>query len=257
MVNTDGDNQYSGKDIAKLVQPILDGRADMVIGDRQTDELTHFSWTKKLLQRWGSQVVRKASGLNVRDSTSGFRAVNRSAMYTLFVHNRFSYTLETIIQAGNLGLAVENVPVDTRVVDRPSRLFRSIPHYLRQSVPVILRSYAMYRPGKTFGALAAVFLTAGSLLIGRFFYYYLLSPSISSHIQSLQIGVGAVVLAFIVGLMAYLGDLIAANRRLSEEMLGKLRRMDAELKDVRQNDASAPEGIQYTGVLAWLPEPRV
>jgi glycosyltransferase involved in cell wall biosynthesis len=249
-VNTDADNQYAGEDIAQLVEPIQQGRADLVVGDRGTDQLAHFSWAKRLLQRWGSRLMCRASGVQVGDSTSGFRAMNRKAMRSLFTHSRFSYTLETIIQAGRLGLVVENVVIRARPVSRPSRLFNSIPEYLRRNGPVILRSYAMYWPGQTFGFLALVFLGVGIFLVTRFLYYYLLDPNVSSHVQSLQIGVGSVVLAFVIGLMAYLGDLIAANRRLTEEILNRVRRIDAELESLRV-ERKEPEGIHRTGAPPW------
>ncbi len=254
MVNTDADNQYSGADIARLLEPILSGRADMVVGDRGTDDLAHFSLLKRRLQRWGSGLVRRASGLDVKDSTSGFRAFNRKAMYALFTHNRFSYTLESLIQAGHLGVVVENVPVQARMVERPSRLFRSLPDYLRRNGPVIFRSYAMYRPARTFGLMASGFLVVGAVLIGRFFLYYFANPGISSHVQSLQIGVGAVVLAFVVGLMALLGDLIAANRRLTEEILARLRRMDGDQAAQGSDRPARLDGIDSTGAPPWTAE---
>ncbi|MEM7152706.1 MAG: glycosyltransferase family 2 protein [Myxococcota bacterium] len=247
IVNTDADNQYRGTDIPRLVEPILAGRAEVVVGDRRTDTIEHFSLLKRILQRWGSRVVRRASGTEVADSTSGFRALSRRAAATLFVHNRFTYTLETIIQAGQAGLVLENVEIETNPQTRKSRLFRSIPEYLRRNGAVILRAYNMYWPVQTFGFLAAVLFVIGVLLGGRFLYFYILDPSYSGHVQSLLVGVGAIVMAFLVGLMALLGDLMSANRRLLEEMMTRIRRLDAALAR-REGDA---EGIESTDASAW------
>ncbi|WP_106088676.1 glycosyltransferase family 2 protein [Enhygromyxa salina] len=255
VVNTDADNQYRGDDIARLVAPVLEGRADITVGDRQTDTIAHFSWLKRVLQRWGSALVRRASGVSVTDSTSGFRAMNRKAVSTLFVHNSFTYTLETMIQAGKAGLVVDNVKIETNPQTRESRLFSSIPEYLRRNGLVILRAYGMYWPLQTFGFMAAFLVLLGAALGGRFFYFYMLEPDVSGHIQSLQIGVGAVVLGFVVGLMAYLGDLLAANRRLNEELLARVRRLDAELSSERRRRGSPIEGIHSTGAAVWQPDP--
>lgn len=249
MVNTDADNQYRGSDIPRLVEPILAGRAHVVIGDRQTDSIEHFSVLKRLLQRWGSRVVRRASHTEVADSTSGFRALSRKAAIALFVHNRFTYTLETIIQAGQAGLVIENVAIETNPQTRKSRLFRSIPEYLRRNGTVIVRAYNMYWPGQTFGFLAVVLLLLGLGLGGRFLYFYILDPSYSGHVQSLLVGVGAVVLAFLVGLMALLGDLMATNRRLLEDLMTRVRRLDAALA----RESKQVEGIESTGADPWTP----
>ncbi len=247
VVNTDADNQYPGPDIARLVEPILAGRADVVVGDRRTDTIEHFSFLKRVLQRWGSRVVRRASGTEVADSTSGFRALNRRAATTLFVHNRFSYTLETIIQAGQAGLVLENLPITTNPQTRKSRLFRSIPEYLRRNGAVIVRAYNMYWPVQTFGFLALVLLLVGLTLGGRFAWFYVQNPEYSGHVQSLLVGVGAVVLAFLVGLIALLGDLMATNRRLLEDVLTRVRRLDAALAA----GAGHVEGIESTGAPPW------
>ncbi len=249
IVNTDADNQYRGADIPRLLEPILAGRANVVVGDRQTDTIEHFSFLKRILQRWGSRVVRRASGTEVADSTSGFRALDRRAATTLFIHNRFTYTLETIIQAGQAGLVLENVSIETNPQTRVSRLFRSIPEYLRRNGGVILRAYNMYWPVQTFGFLAAVLLLLGLVLSGRFVYLYIQDPSYSGHIQSLLVGVGAIVLAFLVGLMALLGDLMAANRRLLEELVTRVRRLDATA--AQQSDDV--EGVLSTSATPWTP----
>jgi glycosyltransferase involved in cell wall biosynthesis len=253
IVNTDADNQYPGDAIADLVAPILAGKADVVVGDRRTDTIEHFSFAKRILQRWGSRVVRRASGTEVTDSTSGFRALSRKAAYTLFVHNRFTYTLETIIQAGQAGLVVDNVQVRTNAQTRPSRLFRSIPEYVRRNGAVILRAYNMYWPVQTFGLIAVLLLLVGFSLGGRFLYFYVQDPDYSGHIQSLLVGVGAIVLAFLVGLMALLGDLMASNRRLTEEVLTRVRRLDAQL--ARHEDVV--EGVERTVATTWRAGPEL
>ena len=251
VVNTDADNQYRGEDITRLVVPVLEGRADLVVGDRQTDTIAHFSFVKRVLQRWGSRVVRRASGTSVADSTSGFRAMNRKAAYALFVHNRFTYTLETIIQAGQAGLVLENVAVQTNPQTRKSRLFRSIPEYVRRNGAVILRAYNMYWPVQTFGVVAGLLLLLGLSLGGRFVYFYIQDPDYSGHIQSLLVGVGAIVLAFLVGLMALLGDLLATNRRLTEEILQRVRRLDAHIG--LRPEVHGTEGVERTQARAWTP----
>ena len=254
VVNTDADNQYRGADIARLVAPILAGRAEIVVGDRRTDTIAHFSPLKRLLQRWGSRVVRRASGTDVRDSTSGFRAISRKAAATLFVHNRFTYTLETIIQAGQAGLAIENVAVETNPQTRASRLFRSMGGYVGRNGAVIVRSYSMYCPVHTFGFFAALLLL---LALGpgvRFLYYFAVRyPEESGHTESLLVGVGAMILAFLVGLMAILGDLIAANRRLTEQVLIHVRRLESELGE--RDGPTAIAGLRRTAAAPWTHEP--
>ncbi|MBK8715829.1 MAG: glycosyltransferase family 2 protein [Nannocystaceae bacterium] len=253
IVNTDADNQYKGSDIARLVEPILAGRADLTIGDRNTDAIAHFSFVKRVLQRWGSRVVRRASGTAVADSTSGFRALSRRAAYGIFVHNRFTYTLETIIQAGHLGLAIENVAIQTNAKARESRLFRSIFEYVRRNGAVILRAYNLYWPVQTFGFLAVVLFLVGGGLGLRFLYYYVQDPDYSGHVQSLLVGVGAVVLSILVALMALLGDLLATNRRLTEEVLLRVRRLEAHGQSPGRA-AAATEGIESTAAAPWLPD---
>jgi glycosyltransferase involved in cell wall biosynthesis len=249
IVNTDADNQYRGADIARLVEPIVEGRADVVIGDRQTDTIQHFSWVKKLLQRWGSGIIRQLSATDVRDSPSGFRAISRKAALRLFVHNPFTYTLETVIQAGRLGLVVHSVPIGTNPHTRESRLFRGIPDYLRRAGPVMFRAYAMYQPVQLLSRLASLLLAVGVVLGARFFFHYLRDPGHSAYIQSLTIGTGAVILAFVVGLVAMLAELLAANRRLMEEVLLRVRRMDSTLGAPRAG--AGVEGVESTGAPPW------
>jgi glycosyltransferase involved in cell wall biosynthesis len=255
IVNTDADNQYCGSDIPRLVAPILAGRADVVIGNRQTDKLAHFSWIKRRLQRLGSSLVRGASGTNVADATSGFRAIARGAALRMFVHNRFSYTLETIIQGGRSGFVFEDVDLGrTNPITRRSRLFSSLPHYLRRNGPVIVRSYLMYRPVRTFAVAAAAMLLLGAALVGRFVYYYVMAPTRSGHTQSLILGVGCIILAFLTAIVAALSDLLSANRRLLEEMLGRVRRLDADLAARAWSSGERIEGVLSTGQSPWREE---
>jgi glycosyltransferase involved in cell wall biosynthesis len=255
IVNTDADNQYCGSDIPRLVAPILAGRADVVIGNRQTDKIAHFSWLKRLLQKWGSSLVRGASGTNVADATSGFRAVSRGAALRMFVHNRFSYTLETIIQGGRSGFVFEDVDLGrTNHGTRRSRLFTSLPNYLRRNGPVIMRSYLMYRPVRTFAVAAAATFLVGATLVGRFLYYYVMQPTRSGHAQSLILGVGCIILAFLTAIVAALSDLLSANRRLLEEMLGRVRRLDADLAARAWERGQPVEGVLSTGQSPWREE---
>ncbi len=249
IVNTDADNQYRGQDIELLLKPIIEGRADLVIGDRQTDRIQHFSPIKKLLQRWGSRVVRTLSATKVTDSPSGFRAISRRAALRLFVHNRFTYTIETVIQAGRAGLSIENVKVLTNRQLRESRLFRSIPNYLRRAGGVMFRAYAMYRPVQIFSRLAIVLFVAGSAIWLRFIYFYVTAGGSSGHVQSLLLGTGAIVLAFLVGLVAMLAELLAANRRLLEELLMRVRRIDSTL--AQQSGNLEIEDVHSTGAAPW------
>jgi len=228
IVNTDADNQYPGAEIPKLVEPILSGRAELVIGDRQTDSVAHFSPSKRLLQRYGSGLVRQLSRANVQDSPSGFRAMSRNCALRLFVHNRFTYTLETVILAGQTGLSIENVPVRISPTTRPSRLFKSNREYLGRAGAVLLRAYAMYRPLKLVGALAILLLSVGLLLGGRFLYYYLRNPNYSGYIQSLVVATGATIIAFLLLVAALLAELIASNRRMLEELLFRVKRLELE-----------------------------
>lgn len=248
IVNTDADNQYRGSDIAKLVEPILAGRAEMVIGDRQTDQIAHFSPIKKILQRWGSGLVRQLAATNVADSPSGFRAISRKAALGLFVHNRFTYTLETVIQAGRAGIAVENVKISTNNKTRESRLFKNIPDYLRKAGGVMFRAYAMYRPVQVFSRIAFAFFLIGALTYGRFLYFFISRGTASGHVQSLLVGTGAIVLAFVVGLVAMLAELLAANRRLLEDLLVRVRNIESRPAADANHQI---HNVWSTGARAW------
>lgn len=218
LVNTDGDNQYPQNRIPDLISPILEGRADIVIGDRQTDKIAHFSWGKKLLQRVGSWVVNRAAGTKIPDAPSGFRAYSRTALLKLNLVTKFSYTMETILQAGYKRLAIESIPVQTNPKTRESRLFKSTPEHVVKSAIAIIRSFLMYRPYAFFGNLGVL---VGLLGLIPFIRYLILTVTGSpgEHIQSLLLGVSlltASLLSFALGVIA---DLIRINRQLIEDGL--------------------------------------
>jgi glycosyltransferase involved in cell wall biosynthesis len=225
IVNTDADNQYCGEDIPKLIQPILDGEADIVVGDRQVDRISDFSQAKKSLQKIGSWVVRLASDTEVPDATSGFRAISREAAMRMFVTSEFTYTLETLIQAGHAHLAVSAVPIRTNPKTRESRLFRGIAEYLRRSASTIIRIYTMYRPLKAFLYLATLLFLCGTFLGGRFLYYHLTEDN-TGHVQSLILAAILLIVAFIVLVSGLLADLVGANRKLLEDAISRLRRLE-------------------------------
>lgn len=220
IVNTDADGQYDALDIPTLVQPILLGDAQMVIGDRQVERIRHFSATKKMLQSLGSAVVRRLSHTPVRDATSGFRAFSREAALQLNVFTRFTYTLETILQAGEAGLKVVSVPI--RVSDgpaRPSRLFRTNLGYVLRSLESMARIVVLYNPLRIFIRLGAVPVLAGMALLLRFLYYYLSQHSPAGHVQSLILAVILVLVGVQIWVVGVVADLIAVNRRLMEEVV--------------------------------------
>lgn len=223
IVNTDADNQYVGADIVALIGPILEGKADIVVGDRETDKIAHFSPLKRFLQWLGSAVVRKLAGIWVPDAVSGFRAFSRDAAIKLNVVSSFSYTIENIIQAGKRDLAVVSVPVRTNPKTRESRLFRNIPEFLLQQATTIARMYAMYQPMRVFFAMGAGLLFVGALPIARFLYFFL-SGDGDGHIQSLVLGGMLVVLGGMSFLLGFLADLISFNRQLVEMVLETARR---------------------------------
>ena len=232
LVNTDGDNQYPQDRIPDLIQPIIDGRADIVIGDRQTDKIAHFSWGKKVLQKVGSRVVNRAAGTRIPDAASGFRAYSRTALLKLNLVTKFSYTMETIIQAGYKRLAIESVAVKTNPKTRESRLFRSTPEHVAKSAAAIIRSFLMYRPYAFFGNLGLVLGILGSVPFARYLFL-ILSGSPGEHIQSLLLGVSlltASLLSFALGVIA---DLIRVNRQLIEDGLAlqKAHQFEQSLSD--------------------------
>jgi glycosyltransferase involved in cell wall biosynthesis len=229
IVNTDADNQYHGGDIPKLVAPILAGEADMVIGDRKTDQIEHFSPLKKRLQRLGSAVVRRASGTDVPDTTSGFRAYNREAGLQMQVVSKFTYTLESIIQAGKMLVAVDHVPVRTNPKTRESRLFPSTAAYVRRNTVSIFRIYAMYEPLRVFLAAAAFFALIGAVIWARFLYFYFFSDDPGGHIQSLILGSTLFIVAMQCATLGVIGDILAGSRVLQQRVLERVRRVELHL----------------------------
>jgi len=227
IVNTDGDNQYNAEDIEKLIEPIIRGRADMVVGDREVMQIEHFSFIKKRLQKLGSWVVQQVSGTTVPDVTSGFRAFSRDAALRLNVISNFTYTLETIIQAGKKSILVTHVPVRTNKPTRPSRLFKSMFAYLKQSGSTIARIYALYEPLKTFLYIGGIIFGTGLIISGRFLYFYLIGNG-EGHIQSLILAAVLMIVGFQVGMIGLLADIISANRRLIEDILYRIRKNEVK-----------------------------
>ncbi|MBI5038260.1 MAG: glycosyltransferase family 2 protein [Nitrospirae bacterium] len=227
IVNTDADNQYSGGDIPKLIQPILEGRADVVIGDREVESIRHFSATKKFLQRVGSWVVRIASGTRIPDAPSGFRAFSREAALRTNIVSGYTYTLETIIQAGHNRLAIAHVPVRTNPETRESRLISNIWRYVWISASTIIRTYAMYQPLRFFSTIGVIIFAIGLIISARYLYYMSIGEG-AGHIQSLILAAVLMMLGFQTIVIGLISDLIAANRRLSEEIVYRLRKENRE-----------------------------
>lgn len=217
IVNTDADNQYCGADVGVLTAPILDQKADIVIGARPIEQTEHFSWSKKKLQRLGSWAVRVASGTDVVDAPSGFRAISREAAMRLNVFTAYTYTLETIIQAGQSNLRIASVPIRTNADLRPSRLVKSISSYIRRSLLTILRVFVIYRPLALFVWAGSLFLGAGLIGGSRFLYYYFSSGG-EGHVQSVVFSSLCITIAVIMYMMGLIGDLIATNRKLLEKL---------------------------------------
>lgn len=227
IVNTDGDNQYRGADIEKLVRPILDRKADMVVGDRQVESIAHFSPLKKRLQKIGSWVVRHVSETNVPDATSGFRAYSREAALRMNVISRFTYTLETIIQAGKKNIALSHVRINTNGKLRESRLFSSMPAYIKRSVSTIFRIYAMYEPLKMFAISGTIIFTPGAVLALRFLYFFFTGDG-NGHIQSLILSAVLMIVGFQITMIGLVADLIGGNRRLIEDSLYRIKKLELQ-----------------------------
>lgn len=225
IVNTDADNQYCAEDIQKLIQPILEGRADYVIGARPIDETEHFSLIKKKLQHLGSWAVRKASNTDIPDAPSGFRALSREAAMRINVVNDYTYTLETIVQAGREKLAIMSVPVRTNSELRPSRLFKSIWSYVKKSMVTILRAYMMYKPLKFFTFLMLPPATVGLAFIIRYFVY-VAAGTATGHVQSLILACTLLIMGFVTFTIGLVSDVIAANRRLLQDTQYHTRRAE-------------------------------
>ncbi len=227
IVNTDADNQYEAKDIPKLVKPILEHKAEYVIGARPIDQTEHFSPTKKLLQKLGSWVVRKASRTNIPDAPSGFRAMSRECAMQLNVYNNYTYTLETIIQAGQKNMAITSVPVRTNKDLRPSRLLSSIPNYIKKSIGTIVRISVVYKSFQFFMTIAFILFGLGLLLGLRYLYFYFTGEG-DGHIQSVILAGVLMGMGFQTGLIAFIADLLSVNRKLLEEI--RVEQMKATLE---------------------------
>jgi glycosyltransferase involved in cell wall biosynthesis len=225
IVNTDADNQYVGEDIAKLIDPLVRGEADIVIGDRNIQALAEMSPQKKRLQRLGSWVVRQVSGTQVPDTTSGFRAYTREAALRMTIVSEFSYTLESIIQAGKRRMAIAHVPIRTNPRVRPSRLFDSIWSYLKASTATIVRIYAMYEPLKVFSYIGAAIFMLGAVLVVRFLFYYFTGTGLG-HVQSLILSAVLMIVGFQVLLIGLVSDVISGNRKLLEDLVYRIRSLE-------------------------------
>ena len=226
VVNTDGDNQYPQQEIPRLIRPILEGRADMVVADRQVQSIEHFSPRKKLLQKLGSWTVRRFSGARVADAPSGFRAFTRDVAERLNVVSTYSYTLDTLIQAGRTGMTIVNVPVRTNPQTRESRLVKGNRQYVAQSAGIILRVYAMYEPLRVFSAIGLALVLVGLAFVGHWAYFYYFQPAAEPKVQSLIVAGALAVIGFQVAVMGLLATLIGANRRLLEQLLYRIKRIE-------------------------------
>ena len=238
IVNTDADNQYSAANIPNLVEPITQGHADLVVGTRDITNHEEFSTLKKYLQKIGSWVVRQASATEVSDVTSGFRAYTKEAALQVNVVSQFTYTLETLIQAGRSDLAVVDIPISVNPTTRPSRLFRSKRQYVRRSAGTISRVYAMHQPLRVFNLPAAVFAVAGLILFGRFGWFYLTAGG-EGHIQSLIVGAVCLLVAMQMLMLGLLADLLRSNRVISERVLRRVRNIELTLGDYSTIDDEA------------------
>jgi glycosyltransferase involved in cell wall biosynthesis len=236
IVNTDADNQYAGRDIPRLLQPLLTGEADIVIGDRNIAELAYMSWRKRQLQRLGSWVVRQVSSTSVPDTTSGFRAYTREAALRMTIVSEFSYTLESIIQAGKKRMAIAHVPVSTNPRTRDSRLFDSPFSYIKRSAATIVRIYAMYEPLKVFTYIGVTIFGMGVAGGLRFLYYLFFVDRGTGHLQSLILSAVLMIVGFQVILIGLLADVISANRKLLEDLVYRVRSLELP----KRPDAEAP-----------------
>lgn len=229
IVNTDADNQYKGEDIARLVHPILQGKADMVIGNRDIENVEQFSWIKKRLQRIGTRVVRHLSGTNIADATTGFRAYNREAAMKLNIISEYTYTLESLIQAEHKNIAIANITISTNRVERKSRLFRSIPEYIKRSIITIIRIYSMFNPFRMFLTIGSFVIMIGTLIGCRFLFYYLTGQG-GGKIQSLILAAALLIIGFQIFIIGLVADLISANRRLIEDVLLRVKKIELSSK---------------------------
>ena len=228
IVNTDADNQYAGKDISRLLEPLLRGDADIVIGDRNVRTLQHMRWLKRWLQLVGSWIVRQVSNTRVPDTTSGFRAYSREAALRLTIVSDFSYTLESIIQAGKKRMAIAHVPVATNENTRESRLYDSVFTYIKKSGATIVRIYVMYEPLKVFTVIGLTIFSSGFFIALRFLYFYLNNQG-QGNVQSLILSAVLMIVGFQVMLIGLLADVISANRKLTEELIYRIRSLELGL----------------------------
>lgn len=235
IVNTDADNQYPGHYILDLVMPIVRGEAEIVIANRQITQIEHFSPLKKLLQQLGSWTVRTVSGTDVPDAPSGFRAYSQEAALRLTILTRFSYTLETIIQAGKLGLALQSVPIVTNETKRPSRLQRNMWHFIKAQAGTIIRLYAFYEPLRTFAYLSLPFLLVGLGAWLRFLIIYLNAGGYAGLLQSLTIGTGLFIVGVLILILGILADIIGKHRQLTQETLYRLKKLELGQRNVNRN----------------------
>jgi len=223
IVNTDADNQYNADDIPALTIPIVEHRAEIVVGARPIATIEHFSLVKKLLQNLGSWVVRVASKTDIQDAPSGFRAISRQAAQRMMVFNDYTYTLETIIQAGQRDMAITSVPIRVNDDLRPSRLVKSIPSYIKRSITTIIRIFVIYRPFRFFGTIGTILFASGFLIAVRFLWFYIFGFG-EGHIQSLILSAALLIMGFVTILIAFVADLLAANRKLLEDIRYQVRK---------------------------------
>ncbi len=241
IVNTDADNQYCADDIEKIVRPILEGKTDIVIGARPVDDTEHWSPLKKKLQHFGSWVVRKASRSDIPDAPSGIRAYSREAAMRLNVVNEYTYTLETIVQAGRSKIAMESVPIRTNAELRPSRLFSSMFGYVKKSMLTILRAFMMYRPLMVFSVIGSIIFAIGLAIGVRFLVYYF-GGSGAGHMQSLILASTLMLLGFQTFIVGLLADIISANRKILEDVQYHVRKLDFDRETEKKNEENSQEG---------------
>ncbi|MFH1868839.1 MAG: glycosyltransferase family 2 protein [Candidatus Omnitrophota bacterium] len=223
IVNTDGDNQYCGEDIERLIKPVLERKAEIVVGCRDIKSIKHFSLAKKMLQRFGSYIVRKFSHTDIPDTTSGFRAYSRNAALRINIFSSYTYTIETIIQAGRQDIPIAHISIKTNEKLRESRLIASIPSYIFKSTVTILRIYLMYEPLKTFSRIGIIPVLLGLMLVVRFLIAHFTLPY-GGRIQSLIIATIGIIMGLGIIMIGLLGDVISANRRLNEEILYRIKK---------------------------------
>lgn len=233
IVNTDADNQYCGADIETIVRPILDGTADIVIGERPIDQTEHFSWLKKKLQHFGSWVVRKASNTDIPDAPSGFRAYSREAAMQMNVVNEYTYTLEQIVQAGRTKIAITSVPIRTNAELRPSRLFSSMFGYIKKSMLTIIRAYIMYKPMRFFTTLGCFPFLIGVALGIRYIVFLCMGAG-QGNVQSLILCSMLILIGVMIWVLGLLADVMAANRKILQEIQSKVRTIDYEIEKMNR-----------------------